>query len=147
MAKSTSVLWMLLLVFVSTASRGSVPPGTSIDNQASASYTASSGTSTTAGSNVVHVITQAGAATLTITKSSSQTSVRPGDHPSFTLSVTNSGSADAAGVAITIDGAATTRVVISDAIPNNTRFSAIVNAGGATPLYHIFGAAAQAYVS
>lgn len=147
MARSTSVLRMLLLVFVSAASRGSVPPGSSIDNQASASYTASSGTSTTADSNVVHVITQAGAATLTITKSSSQTTAKPGDHPIFTLNVTNSGSADAAGVAITIDGASATRVVISDAIPNNTRFSAIVNAGGATPLYHIIGAAAQAYVS
>src|SRR5215471_15219879 len=63
-ARYTSVLWMLLLVLFSAASRGSVPPGTSIDNQATASYTASSGTSTTAGSNVVHVITQAGAATV-----------------------------------------------------------------------------------
>jgi uncharacterized repeat protein (TIGR01451 family) len=138
---------MLLLVFLSTASRGSVPPGTSIDNQASASYTAAGGASTTAGSNVVHVITQAGAAALTITKSASQANAKPGDHPTFTLNVTNSGSADAAGVAVTIDGTATTKVVISDAIPNNTRFAMIANAGGATPLYHIFGAAAQTYVS
>src|SRR6185437_11240325 len=138
---------MLLLVFLSTASRGSVPAGTSIDNQASASYTASSGASTTAGSNVVHVITQAAAAAVTITKSSSQTNAKPGDHPTFTLNVSNSGSADAAGVAITIDGAPATRIVISDAIPNNTRFAAIVNAGGATSLYHIFGTGAQTYVS
>ena len=148
LTRSTSVLWMLLLVFLSTASRGSVPPGTSIDNQATASYTASSGAATTAGSNIVHVITQAGpAAALTITKSSSQTSAKPGDHPTFTLSVANSGSTDATGVTITIDGASASRVVVSDAIPNNTRFAAIVNAGGATPLYHIFGAAAQTYVS
>lgn len=138
---------MLLLVFACAASSGSVPPGTSIDNQASATYTISSGSSTSAGSNVVHVITSAGSAALTVTKSASQNSAKPGDHPIFTLNVSNSGTADAAGIAVTIDGVATTKIIVSDAIPNNTRFSAMVNAGGATPLYAIFGAPAQTYVS
>jgi uncharacterized repeat protein (TIGR01451 family) len=137
----------MLLVSACIASSGSVPPGTSIDNQASASYTAASGSSTTAGSNVVHVITQAGAAALTLTKSSSQTNAKPGDHPIFTLNLSNTGSGDAAGVAVTIDGAAATKIIVSDAIPNNTKFAAMVSAGGATPLYRLFGAPAQTYVS
>lgn len=144
---SRPVLSWLLLLLLQAASSGSVSPGTSIDNQASASYTAASGASTTAGSNVVHVITQAAAATVAITKSASQTSAKAGDHPVFTLNIANTGSADAAGAAVTIDGVATTRVVTSDAIPNNTRFSAIVSAGAATPLYHLFSAPAQNYVS
>jgi uncharacterized repeat protein (TIGR01451 family) len=137
----------LLLVIVCTASRGSVPPGTAINNQASASYAVASGPSTTANSNVVGLITQAATATLTLTKSASQTSAKPGDHPVFTLNVSNSGGADAAGVAVTIDGAAATKVVVIDAIPNNTQFAAIVNAGGATPLYRLYGSPAQTYVS
>lgn len=138
---------VLLLLFAVATAWGSVPAGTSIDNQASASYTSSSGSSTTIGSNVVHVITQAGLASVLITKSSSQTSAKPGDHPVFTLNITNNGAADAAGVSVTIDGVAASKVVASDAIPNNTRFFAIVNAGGATPLYHIAGSPAQTYVS
>ena len=138
---------VLLLLFAVAASWGSVPPGTSIDNQASASYTSSSGASTVAGSNVVHVITQAGVASVSITKSASQSSAKPGDHPAFTLTIINNGLGDALGVAVTIDGTPATKVIASDAIPNNTRFSSIVNAGGATPLYHIAGSPAQTYVS
>ena len=138
---------VLLLLFAVAVSGASVPPGTSIDNQASASYTSASGSSTVAGSNVVHVITQAGAAAVVITKSASQTIAKPGDHPAFTLKISNTGAGDAAGIAVTIDGASSTKVIASDLIPNNTRFSAIVSAGGATPLFHIFGSPAQTYVS
>ncbi|HEY6249403.1 MAG TPA: hypothetical protein VI685_05550, partial [Candidatus Angelobacter sp.] len=141
------VFLVLLLLFAVATSWGSVPPGISIDNQASASYTAASGASTVAGSNVVHVITQAGAAAVVITKSASQTGAKPGDHPTFTLNVSNNGSGDAAGITVIIDGVATTKVVASDLIPSNTRFFAIVNAGGATPLYHILGSPAQTYMS
>src|SRR5580658_275797 len=66
---SKPVLLFMLVVYAGAASSGSIAPGTSIDNQASASYMAASGSSTTASSNVVHVITQAGAAVLTLTKS------------------------------------------------------------------------------
>ena len=137
---------VLLLLFAAVTSWGSVPSGTSIDNQASASYTAS-GSSVTSGSNVVHVITQAGTAALVLTKSASETSAKPGDHITFTLNVANNGSGDAAGVAVTIDGVAANKVITADPIPYNTRFFAIVSAGGGTALYHIFGSPAQTFVS
>jgi len=140
------VYLVLLLLFAVAASWGSVPPGTSIDNQASASFDAS-GNTLTIGSNVVHVIAQAGTASLVITKSASLSSAKPGDQISFTLNVTNNGAGDAAGVAVTIDGVGASKVITSDAIPHNTRFFAIVNAGGGTALYHIFGSPAQTYVT
>jgi uncharacterized repeat protein (TIGR01451 family) len=142
-------LCLLLAGFTTAASGGSVPPGTSIDNQASASYQASSGTSTSASSNVVHVIAQAPAtgAVLVVNKTVSKPTANPGDQLTYTLNVSNTGSSDAAPVAVTIDGGGVVKIVVRDIIPNNTVFSGFVSVGTSTPLYHIFSAPAQTYVS
>lgn len=136
----------LLLSCISTAANGSVPPGTSIDNQASASYQASSGQPTSASSNVVHVITQAGGAAISITKTASKATANPGDQLTYTLNVSNTGG-DAVPVAVVIDGSAAAKIVVRDVVPNNTRFSSFVSSGSATLLYHIFGSPLQTYVS
>src|SRR5437899_12375611 len=103
MKKARSILVCLCLVlagFTTAASGGSVPPGTSIDNQASASYQASSGASTSASSNVVHVIAQASStgAVLVVNKTVSKATANPGDQLTFTLNVSNTGAGDAAPV-------------------------------------------------
>ena len=147
MKKTYSILvFGLLLGFLTAASGAGTPPGTSIDNQASASYLPSSGPSTSVNSNVVHVITQAGAA-LAVTKSASKATANPGDQITFTLNVVNSGTGDAAPVSVTIDGGAASKIVVRDIIPNNTRFSGFVSTGATPPLYHIFSAPLQSYVS
>jgi uncharacterized repeat protein (TIGR01451 family) len=140
---------LLPLLYAVAASGISVPPGTSIDNQASAIFQPSTGGPGSANSNIVHVIAQpvATGASLTISKSVSQPTANPGDQPTFTLNVVNSGSADAAGVAVTVDGVATTGIVVRDAIPSNTRFLAVVNASPARPVYHLSGSPVQTYVS
>src|SRR5262249_25235353 len=119
------------------------------DNQASATWQASTGNPDSTTSNIVHVITQAssGNVLLTITKTASQATARPNDLLTFTLNVVNSGTADAAPVAVTIDGMASAKIVVRDAIPNNTRFSAITSAAPALALYHVAGPPAQSYVT
>ena len=89
-------LALLLADFAGAASGGSVPPGTSIDNQASASYVSSSGPATSATSNIVHVITQGSAtgAALAVNKSVSKPTANPGDQLTFTLNVSNTGTGD-----------------------------------------------------
>lgn len=142
-------LCLLLAGFTTAASGGSVPPGTSIDNQASASYQASSGTPTSASSNIVHVIAQASTtgAVLVVNKTVSKPTANPGDQLTYTLNVSNTGSSDASPVAVTIDGVGALKIVVRDTIPNNTVFSGFVSAGSSTPLYHIFSAPAQSYVT
>src|SRR5260370_41988466 len=82
-----------------------------------------------------------------VTKSGSKATANPGDQITFTLNVVNSGAGDAAPVSVTIDGGAVSKIVVRDIIPNNTRFSGFVSTGGATPLYPIFSAPLQSYVS
>lgn len=141
-------LCLLLAGFTTAASGGSVPPGTSIDNQATASYQSSSGPFTSASSNVVHVIAQGSAtgAVLTVNKSVSKPTANPGDQLTFTLNASNTGTGDAAPVVVVIDGVGALKIVLRDIIPGNTVFSGFGSVGTATPLYHIFNAPAQSYV-
>ncbi len=149
-AYSILVCLCLLLGHMAATPGASVPSGTSIDNQASASFSSGPGTNLTAASNVVHVITQnstgAGAA-LSVSKSVSKTTAAPGDPLTFTLNLSNTGAGDAAPVAVTIDGSAANKIILRDVVPNNTRFAAFITAGSSTPLYHIAGASLQTYVS
>jgi len=151
MRKAYSILARLYLALglIAQASGASVPPGTSIDNQATASYQSSSGSATSANSNVVHVIAQASGAgaALAVSKSVSKPAANPGDQLTFTLNVTNGGTGDAAPVAVTIDSVPAVKIVMRDVIPGNTRFLAFVSTGSSTPLYHIFGSPLQSYVS
>jgi uncharacterized repeat protein (TIGR01451 family) len=145
-ARVILTLSCLLLSCISTVAGGSVPPGTSIDNQASASYQASSGQATSASSNIVHVIAQAGGAALSITKAVSKPTANPGDQLTYSLTVNNTGG-DAVPVSVVIDGSTAAKIIVRDIIPNNTRFSGFVSTGAATALYHVFGSPLQTYVS
>ena len=141
------VCLMLPLLSPAAAFGMSVSAGTSIDNQASASFQSSSGSST-ANSNVVHVITQAiTGASLQITKAASASAVNAGDQLTYTLNVTNAGSADASPVAISIDGVTVQKIVVRDLIPANTGVPALVSALPGAFVYHTFGSPLQSYVS
>ncbi|HET6840590.1 MAG TPA: hypothetical protein VFK06_02740 [Candidatus Angelobacter sp.] len=150
MKKACSILalFCMLLGRSTAAPSSSVPAGTSIDNQASASFSA--GGTLTASSNIVHVITQAPSgpgAVLSVSKTVSKTTASPGDQLTFTLNLSNTGTGDAATVAVTVDGLATSKILLRDIIPSNTRFASFTTVGAATPLYHIFGAPLQTYTS
>jgi uncharacterized repeat protein (TIGR01451 family) len=152
MRKAYSILACLCLLLGRMAATpgSSVPAGTSIDNQASASFSPAPGSNFTATSNVVHVITQNAAgpgAALSVNKSVSRATAAPGDQLTFTLNLSNTGIGDAAPVAVTIDGSAVNKIVLRDIIPNNTRFTAFTAVGASTSLYHIAGASLQTYVS
>src|SRR5262252_5160645 len=138
----------LVLAPVSPASvpGSGVPAGTSIDNQATATFQGVAGPST-ANSNVVHVITQAGAPAVTITKSASQATAIPGDQITYTLNVANIGGGDALPVAVSVDGTAATKIVVRDVIPNNSGLPAQGVVAPATFAYHIIGTPAQNYVT
>lgn len=122
--------------------------GVAIDNQAFASFTASA-TAQQQDSNTVRTLTVAGLqpGDVSITKSTSAVNPRQGDIIDFTLVARNAAAVDVLGKAITIDGAPASKVVVRDVIPANTRFSAITVTSGATALYHLYGAAADDYLS
>jgi hypothetical protein len=127
--KILSLVCLLLPLLSPAAAFGiSVPGGTSIDNQASASFQSSSGVSTSS-SNIVHVITQAiTGASLVITKTASASAVNAGDPVTYTLNVANLGSSDAAPVTISIDGVTVQKILVRDILPANTGVPALVSA-------------------
>ena len=92
------------------------------------------------------VITAFGAA-IQLSKNVSTLSAVPTNNLTYTLSATNSGSAAATGVPITVDGAAITKVLLRDMIPANTTLVALGSVGLAMPLYHIIGAPIHTYTS
>jgi uncharacterized repeat protein (TIGR01451 family) len=142
------VCFLLPLLTPAAAAGTSVPPGTSIDNQASVTFQESTGISISSTSNIVHVIAQAAAgASLVINKTASKSSVNAGDQLTYTLAVSNNGSSDAAAIAVVIDGIAGSRIVVRDAIPPNTQFSAATGTGPGGVVYHLLGAPTQTYVS
>ena len=77
------------------------------------------------------------AASLTLSKTASLTAARPGDVISYSLSGRNIGGSPATGIAVTIDGATTNRVVIRDTIPANTQLAEIPGTNGPQVLYHL----------
>src|ERR1700687_88337 len=142
--------WLcLLLGSLASVMRAGVAPGTSIDNQAGASYFSAAGRTTTSISNTVQVITEAGPAkaNLTLTKAVSTPTAKPGDQITFTLTAANVGTGDAAPVTVAIDGTNVNKIVIRDVIPDNTKFASFVAWGGSTPLYHLYGAATPNYIT
>ena len=92
------------------------------------------------------VITALGA-TIQLSKTVSALSAVPTNNLTYTLSATNSGSAAATGVPITIDGVASSKVLLRDIIPANTTLVALGSVGLAVPLYHTFGAPTHTYTS
>ncbi len=78
-------------------------------------------------------------ASLKLTKSAPRLAAQPGDEVTFTLTGSNTGNAPAAGVPATVDGVPASLVLVRDAIPRNTVFSAIVGAGSARVLFHHWG--------
>ena len=143
-----SLVCLLLPLLSPAAALGiSVPGGTSIDNQASASFQSSSGAST-ASSNIVHVITQAiTGASLTISKTASASAVNAGDPVAYTLNVTNVGGSDAAPVTISIDGVTVQKILVRDILPANTGVPTLVSALPGAFVYHTTGSPLQSYVS
>lgn len=84
-----------------------------------------------------------------LTLAASVSAARQGEPIEWTLSANNNGIAPAGPVPITIDGAAATLWVMRAAVPANTTFTS-AQAGtpaGGRLLYHVAGAAADAYVS
>jgi len=144
--RTLSITVGLVLLLAAATARAGTPPGSIIDNQATATYVSSSNTVTSTVSNRVQVVTQA-AATVTIAKTASKASANDGDLIAFTLNTANSGNSDAAGGSILIDGLPALRVVVSDVVPNNTTFAGIVSAGASTPLFHLAGTPSLNYVS
>src|SRR5215471_4867366 len=140
------VCLMLAPVSPALVSGSGVPAGTSIDNQATATFQGSAG-ATTASSNVVHVITSSGAPAVTITKSASQSTANPGDQITYTLNVANIGAGDALPVAVSVDGTATVKIVVRDVIPNNTNLPVPGAISPATFGYHVIGTPQQNYVT
>ena len=143
-----SLVCLLLPLLSPAAALGiSVPGGTSIDNQASASFQSSSGAST-ANSNIVHVITQAiPGASLVIGKTASASAVNAGNPVTYTLSVTNVGSSDAAPITISIDGVTVQKILVRDVMPANTGVPALVSALPGAFVYHTAGSPLQNYLS
>ena len=77
------------------------------------------------------------AAVLTLGKTASVSSARPGDVISYTLGGKNVGGSPATGIAVTLDGSAVSRVVIRDPIPANTQLSEAPTSTGPQVLYHL----------
>ncbi len=77
------------------------------------------------------------AAALTLGKTASTASARPGDVISYTLSGKNAGGSPATGTTVTIDGGTASRVIIRDAIPANTQLAETVTSNGPQVLYHL----------
>ena len=92
------------------------------------------------------VITALGAS-MQLSKTVSALSAVPTNTLNYSLSATNNGSAAATGVLITVDGVASTKVLLRDIIPANTTFVALGTVGIAVPLYHTLGDPLHTYTS
>ena len=84
---------------------------------------------------------------LNVTKSASTTAPTQGASLAYTLTVSNQGDAAAIGAPVLVDGSTQNLVLLRDAIPANTTFQNLANAGAATRLFHRLGDPANSYLS
>ncbi len=114
-----------------------VPTGAPVGNQSSLILTFTSSIENASTSNTDTVIVSG--TNVQLQKTASVTSAKPNDNIRFTLTATNGGDLSAGGVAVTVDGASKSLVVVRDVIPANTVFQQVVDNGGAQALFHIAG--------
>ncbi len=127
-----------------------VPAGTTITNTATGSYVdAKSGFSVPLASNTVNAVVQApSVAVITVSKSASTAAPVPKASFTYTLTAQNSGAGAATPYAVTVNGVASSLVVLRDAIPANTTFASSSSATpGAELLYHRLGDPLNTYVT
>lgn len=118
---------------------GSTPASAIVGQIARATLTAASITEATIVASNADEIRITNSAELTLGKTASISTIKPGEVIGYTLSGRNIGALAANGTNVTIDGIATSRVVIRDAIPANTQLAEALTTNGPQPLYHIAG--------
>jgi uncharacterized repeat protein (TIGR01451 family) len=126
------------------------PPGTVISNTASGVFNDPvSGQPVGIGSDTVNTTVLAGgAATLVVTVTSTSTVSSPGAALTLTANAANSGGATANPIAVTVNGAPASLLVLSLPVPANTTFaSAHPVSAGVQVLYHVLGTVANSYVT
>ena len=99
---------------------------------------------------VIDTVNVNSAPVLTLQKSVSNPAPQPGDSLAYVLTLRNTGgSAAISGQPVVIDGAASSPVLIRDALPPNTTFLSIATPvpAGTTALYHRVGDADQTYTT
>jgi large repetitive protein len=84
-------------------------------------------------------VTVADGAQVQIVVAASNLAPKPNDVVTLTLTATNTGNRAAGGTPITVDGTATTLLLMRDVIPANTTFVALGPLAGAVALYHLQG--------
>ena len=116
---------------------GTTPSSVTAGQVARLDLRATSTTDAAATANNTDEVRVTDAAVLTLGKTASLSSARPGDVISYTLSGRNTGGSPATGIAVTIDGGATNRVIVRDAIPANTELAEPLTSNGPQVLYHL----------
>ena len=118
---------------------GTTPANVSVGQIARVTLNAVSASNGTVTAANVDEIRITNSAELTLGKTASASNSRAGDVISYSLNGRNIGGVSATGINVTIDGAATSRVVIRDAIPANTQLAEPLTTLGPQPLYHLAG--------
>lgn len=125
---------------------GTIPAMVPVDQEAKVFISA-----TTTGQNVqaINVDTSitTDRAVVPITKGVSNLAPQPGEASTFTLNMTNAGTAVATGIPVEVDGVPLSLVVVRDALPPNTGFVNLAQSPGTTPLYHRAGDPEHTYTS
>ena len=116
---------------------GTTPSSVTAGQVARLDLRATSTTDAAATANNTDEVRVTDAAVLTLGKTASLSSARPGDVISYTLSGKNTGGSPATGIAVTIDGGAANRVIVRDAIPANTELAEPLTSNGPQVLYHL----------
>ena len=122
---------------------GTVAPG----DIARVILSATSTSQPTVTANNVDSVTAANTAILSLNKTASSATAKAGDSIEFSIGGSNSGLIAASGIAVLVNGAPASLVVIRDQIPANTTFQVITAAGVATTLYHRLGDSADTYTT